>query len=161
MPKLQMNWSVRLLVIGCFAMRVVVIVTLVGHITTSAKLTDYSELSWAYITPTIWMQCAMNMSLLTASIPGMQKILAHMRPGMTALTIYGSQSLPRSRPSRPSKHSASGLVDSDRAGTASFRGDRELWDLSRMEFSVETGSVRRVNSQEIMVTKELWQSTSS
>lgn len=163
MPKIQTNWSVRLLVIGCFAIRLVVVATIIGQSVTVPMLAEKQNLSWAYILPTIWMQCTMNMSIFTACIPGLQTVLARLRPGMTTLTVTGSQSQSHSRSElrKSSKPSALIKLDSYRSAPTSGRNDRELWDRSRMEVRIETGSIVRGNgSQEIMVTKEVSQNTS-
>ena len=162
MPKVQTNWSVRLLVIGCFAIRAVVVATCIGQLVAVPMLAEKQNIPWAYVIPTVWMQCTMNMSIFTACIPGLQSVLARLRPGMTALTVTGSQSQSHSRSGlgRSSKPSALIKLDSYRTGPPSGQNDRELWDASRMEVRIETGSVVRVNSQEIMVVKEISQSTS-
>lgn len=87
MPKIQTTWSIRLLVIGSFALRLWVIGALIPHIVVSSMLTDYANAPWAYTLPAIWVQIIMNASLLFACIPGMQQVLRGLRPGMTALTV--------------------------------------------------------------------------
>jgi hypothetical protein len=72
-------------VILSFATRIFVIFSLSGQI--SSSMEQYRDLTWNYGHMAIWMQMTMNISLLTACIPGAQDFLARLRPGMTALIV--------------------------------------------------------------------------
>jgi hypothetical protein len=87
MPRIQTTWKIRTIVIICFASRLAVVGTTIGHITTLGHFRHLDEATWTLIMPTIWMQIVMNVSALTACIPGMQQFLADLRPGMTVLTV--------------------------------------------------------------------------
>ncbi|KAF1820053.1 uncharacterized protein K489DRAFT_294998, partial [Dissoconium aciculare CBS 342.82] len=80
MPKVHTSWSIRLVVILSFATRIFVIFSLSGQISSSVE--QYRDLAWNYGHMAIWMQMTMNISLLTACIPGAQDFLARLRPGM-------------------------------------------------------------------------------
>lgn len=148
-----------MVVIGCFAARIAVIATLIGHITTSSNLTNYADSTWAYLTPTIWSQITMNVSILTACVPGMQQILAEMRPGMTVLTVTAQQA-------GASKSGSIFGSNSERAKAAPYKSDGgKLWEMSRLDESsrttgsrrgqdVETESQKGLTSKDIVVTRE-------
>jgi hypothetical protein len=91
MPQVHASWSIRLIVILSFATRVLVIVSLGGQIFSS--LEQYRDLTWQYGHMAIWMQMTMNLSILTACIPGAQDFLARLRPGMTALIVDNGDAL--------------------------------------------------------------------
>ncbi|KAK4546355.1 hypothetical protein LTR36_002032 [Oleoguttula mirabilis] len=177
MPQIRTSWTKRLIVIGCFTARAAVIATLIGHVTTSHNLARYADATWAYIAPTIWAQATMNVSVITACVPGMQQVLAELRTGMTVLTVstahqepdasksagslFGSSSSDRNHDrDRPrvmrSKHNS---VFGSRTERARAEGratsDGKLWELSRMETSMKARGSGRAEDEESESVKGL------
>lgn len=169
MPKIQTTWTIRLLVIGCFAARIAVIAPLIGHIVASNHLNSYADTTWAYITPTIWSQITMNVAIITACVPGMQQVLAELRPGMTTLTVTAAHEQPtstsgsifgtsndRDRSRAVASRSASIFGSrTDRARADCYKSDGKLWELSRMEETAKTRGSRREKDQESESVKGL------
>ena len=160
MPKVQTKWTLRLVVVSCFAARLAVIITLIGHILVSWKLANYADASWAYALPAIWAQAAMSASLLTACIPGMQKFLEELRPGMTSLTVTSRNQQPWS------SEQGSVFGTASRTRTEIQRVDK-IWELSRLGASdmhtdrsnkqrdIETESEQGLTDGDITVTTEV------
>ncbi|KAK5108537.1 hypothetical protein LTR62_008193 [Meristemomyces frigidus] len=146
MPRVQTNWNTRLLVIVCFACRLAVIAVLAGHITTLHHFTAFTDPSWSYTTPAIWNTIVMNVSLLTAAVPGMQQFLADLRPGMTTLQIRDAH--------RDGSGSASVFGAYSRARATAYSDGRGTgkggtWELSNVTRSKrEMGRLERSRREE-------------
>ena len=161
MPKVQTTRSIRLIVISCFAARLGVIATLIGHISASPNLADYTNATWTYTLPTIWLQVAMNASILTACIPGMQQMLAELRAGMLVPIVDVEHY-------EVNKYGSIFGTNASRARAECGKGDGKIWVMARMDFNgglknssqsrdVDTESERRLNGEQIVVTKEVMQ----
>ena len=150
MPRVQTTWAIRTLVIACFASRVGVVLALIAHTLVSRNFLNYADPTWALRMPTIWSQNVMNIAIITACVPGMQQILADLRPGMTAMTVTMAHQDPRSwsggsmfgngngngsgrdRPSIANPVKANMVFGSrtDRARADCFKSDGKFWELS-------------------------------
>ena len=157
MPKVQNTWAVRLLVAGCFATRFAVTMPLVGHAVDISSLHLHTNPSWTFTIPAIWLQVAMNLSVLTACIPGIQTFLADLRSGILIPTVTASRY--EHEPGKSGSIFASSRSRTDPTKSAGS------WEMSKMESrkssrkdgDTETESARRLTTSNIVVTKEVSQ----
>ena len=181
MPKVRTIWTIRLLVIACFASRLVVILTLSGHMLESHNFGDWLSPTWAYTKPTLWSQCTMNSAIVTACVPGMQQVLRNLRPGMTAMTVTAAHQDPRNtsggsmfgvnserdHPLRilPSKANIIFGSRTERAQTDCYRSGGKHEEVSRSDERKafrrerrnedESESVKGLTKRDIIVTREV------
>ena len=122
---------------------------LIAHLLVSHNFLNYEDPTWALRMPTMWSQNIMNIGIITACVPGMQQILADLRPGMTAMTVTAAHQDPRSWSSgsifgnrsgrdHPSiaLPSKTGMVFGSRANRARAdynKSDGKFWALSESE----------------------------
>ncbi|KAK3673460.1 hypothetical protein LTR78_006694 [Recurvomyces mirabilis] len=126
MPQVQTTVQIQILVIVCFACRTAVIGTLGGHISSLHHLEIFDDPSWSYTMPAIWSQVVMNVSILTAAIPGMQQFLADLRPGMTTLTVRDAH--------QETSNSASVFGANSRARATAYSDSKgNSWELSKLD----------------------------
>ncbi|KAK4556923.1 hypothetical protein LTR86_005904 [Recurvomyces mirabilis] len=126
MPQVQTTVQIQILVIVCFACRTAVIGTLGGHISSLRHLEDFDDPSWSYTMPAIWSQVVMNISILTAAIPGMQQFLADLRSGMTTLTVRDAH--------QETSNSASVFGANSRARATAYSDSKgNSWELSKLD----------------------------
>jgi hypothetical protein len=148
MPQVHASWSIRLVVILSFATRVLVIITLGGQIFSS--LEQYRDLTWHYGHMAVWMQLTMNLSILTACVPGAQDFLARLRPGMTALIVDDDAHTVGQDPHRPKRHSIFGPSLGRRHGPVV-----ENWELTTSQTDTFSSIDRRDKHFRTESTREL------
>jgi len=59
----------------------------VGQLASLRNKSDFVDITWANTVPTIWAQAAMNLSIVTACIPGLKRFLASLQSGMSTVAI--------------------------------------------------------------------------
>lgn len=146
MPKVQTRWSIRLVVIVAFAARFFVVATLIGQIHVAANFVHYDTLSWTLTLPAIWMQLTMNASVLTACVPGLQEVLAHLRPGMTSLVVAEDGQI--------NDYSKSSSVFGG-SGRDARNNSTRAWELHTINTPTESKSRREDSRVEIDSIREL------
>lgn len=139
MHKVETTNSIRLTITACFAARLAVVAGLVVHITTLHHLVDDASPTWSYTIPAIWFQVVMNVSVLTACIPGVQHILSELRTGL--LTIKVESEVPDA-----SRYGSVFGTNSEPLHThiSAKSNDPKVWEMTRMN----SGSAIRSNGKE-------------
>jgi hypothetical protein len=148
MPQVHASWSIRLIVILSFATRVLVILSLGGQIFSS--LEQYRDITWHYGHMAIWMQMTMNVSILTACVPGSQDFLARLRPGMTALIVDDDTHTRGTNVHRLKRHSIFGSRLERKHGPVV-----ENWELTTGQTDIFSSVLRSDKHCETESTREL------
>ena len=65
--------------------------------TAEGFLQDYTDRTWKTVTPTIWLQISLNMSLFTACIPSLRGVIESILVSTTAGAIQAPYHLTRNR----------------------------------------------------------------
>lgn len=102
MRKVQVPLTKRATVILLFALRAVVIAATIlklkysnqyfsnisveaGGLTSAGRVEN--DATWGLLVPIVWRQAAMNLSVVSACLPSLKRILSDMRPGLNGVTI--------------------------------------------------------------------------
>ncbi len=161
MPKVQTGHTVHVVVVLCFAARLGVIAPIIGHIVTLPGQHSYADPTWSCILPTIWLQVVMNASVLTACIPGMQRVLAELRSGIYTVNVDTDAV-------ESGRYGSVFGTNSSRVRTdISHNGEKKIWEMARMgstrmkstseDHIVGTDTDRRHDLRTITITKEVEQ----
>lgn len=146
MRQVETTNSIRFTIAGCFATRLAVIGVLIVHMTTLSKMTDYTDVSWSFTIPAIWFQVVMNVSVLTACIPGAQHILSELRTGLLTINVQSDNH-------DPNRYGSVFGTNSENLRTRIGKGDK-IWEMARMNSG--SGGRSEVRNQENDADSERW-----
>ena len=87
MASVQTTFEKRAVVVALFATRVIVVAVAIVQLVKLQPYLRSADKSWSTVTPTIWQQGMMNLSVLLACLPSMRRLLLDLQPGQIGMTI--------------------------------------------------------------------------
>lgn len=152
MWNVQTNMTRKVQVCALFGARILVPALTIPALSTSENFFNnlYTDPTWYGVVPTILAQISLNLSVLTACIPGLKSILDNLLSGTANARVRGSYNLTDSGDKRTrlnvtpwnasagSKQSSSGLKPGSKTN-ASNSGHRSLNDGSHHRYSISGG----------------------
>ncbi|KAF2452900.1 hypothetical protein BDY21DRAFT_357848 [Lineolata rhizophorae] len=138
--------SARLEIIAYFAVRIVVPVFTIIYLVSLSSRFPSEDPTWDAVIPTIWHQVMLNLSIITACIPSLKRVLDAFRSGAAAASISTPYQLTVSKQSSLGRLRlrAKGREDPSSRGNSSADGNRERRQHGRSSHISASDSERTI-----------------
>ena len=93
MGTVQTSFVKRSLVIGLFALRILVIAATIAQLVVLQPYLRSSDKTWTNVAPSIWNQVMMNISIIFACLPSLKRLLDELQPNKIGMVIPKSVEL--------------------------------------------------------------------
>ena len=93
MRSVQTTFKRRVLVIALFVPRILVVAATIVQLVVLQSYLRSSDKPWTETAPSVWNQVMMNLSIIFACLPSLQRFLVKLQPNMTSMKIPESVEL--------------------------------------------------------------------